>query len=382
MSFSESTLLKKLQELNNSQQSVQTLSLWLIHHRKHSQTIVGIWLKELLNANNCERKLTLIYLANDILQNSRKKGTEYMNEFTYALEKAVENTALHADDKVCFTIERILNIWKDRKIYTEEVINNLKKILHGNKNKNSESIITKIKVENSNGNNHENNKKIIDENEIKKNKNNTDEKQQLIKRKLQPDSESNEITTNVEPKVLAKSSSNSGSSNLREEIIRELEQNGASVKAPDTNELINILQELEKSASSDAVVREKIAELPSKISDLNALKNLKDKNEALDLSKTVTDALNLLDKYNSRLQQELESRKQAALMLAAFIRQRKQEIESGQSQIEEWQKKLENVKLVKHELQKHLQNLPDLTSIEEAAELTPLPSAGDLFSSN
>lgn len=45
--FSESALEKKLAELSNSQQSVQTLSLWLIHHRKHSKTIVKVWYNEL-----------------------------------------------------------------------------------------------------------------------------------------------------------------------------------------------------------------------------------------------------------------------------------------------------------------------------------------------
>jgi regulator of Ty1 transposition protein 103 len=74
MSFSEASVIKKIQELNNTQQSVQTLSLWLIHHRKHAKSIVQIWLKELLNESKCERKLTYIYLANDILQNSRKKS--------------------------------------------------------------------------------------------------------------------------------------------------------------------------------------------------------------------------------------------------------------------------------------------------------------------
>lgn len=45
--FSEAALEKKLSELSNSQQSVQTLSLWLIHHRKHARTIVGVWFNEL-----------------------------------------------------------------------------------------------------------------------------------------------------------------------------------------------------------------------------------------------------------------------------------------------------------------------------------------------
>lgn len=49
--FSEAALEKKLAELNNSQQSIQTLSLWLIHHRKHHVSIVKIWLKEFTKGN-------------------------------------------------------------------------------------------------------------------------------------------------------------------------------------------------------------------------------------------------------------------------------------------------------------------------------------------
>uniref|UniRef100_A0A8D0I3V0 Regulation of nuclear pre-mRNA domain containing 1A n=1 Tax=Sus scrofa TaxID=9823 RepID=A0A8D0I3V0_PIG len=50
--FSEAALEKKLSELSNSQQSVQTLSLWLIHHRKHSRPIVTVWERELRKGLN------------------------------------------------------------------------------------------------------------------------------------------------------------------------------------------------------------------------------------------------------------------------------------------------------------------------------------------
>ena len=133
MSFSESSLLKKIHELNNTQQSVQSVSLWLIHHRKHSRTIVKIWLKELISATKSERKLTFIYLANDMLQNSRKKGYEYMTEFSTVLCDAIENTAKYSDEKVRFTLERIFNIWKDRKIYPDEKIEEFKRIMHTTK---------------------------------------------------------------------------------------------------------------------------------------------------------------------------------------------------------------------------------------------------------
>jgi len=57
------------------------------------------------------------------------------------------------------------------------------------------------------------------------------------------------------------------------------------------------------------------------------------------------------------------------------------EIDNDQKIIDEWEKKFKQVKNVENELQIHLKSLPDLSSIEEAAILTPLPSAGDLFSS-
>lgn len=49
--FTEGALVKKLVDLNASQQSIQTLSLWLIHHRKHHQVIVKTWFRELLKGN-------------------------------------------------------------------------------------------------------------------------------------------------------------------------------------------------------------------------------------------------------------------------------------------------------------------------------------------
>lgn len=130
MSFTDDVLLKKIKDLVNTQQSVQTLSLWLIHHRVHSKKIVETWLGELLAAQKCERKITYIYLANDILQNSRKKGSEFLKEFSLLLPEAIENTSRSADSKTRFTLERIFNIWKDRRIYPDDVIKRFKVILH------------------------------------------------------------------------------------------------------------------------------------------------------------------------------------------------------------------------------------------------------------
>ena len=72
--FNRGLLEEKLRVLSSSQHSIQTLSLWMIHHRSHAGAAVEIWLRELLAASP-PRKLSLVYLANDAVLQSRKSGT-------------------------------------------------------------------------------------------------------------------------------------------------------------------------------------------------------------------------------------------------------------------------------------------------------------------
>lgn len=376
MSFSESSLLKKLQELNSSQQSVQTLSLWLIHHRRFSKIVVNTWLKQLQLTPKSERKITFMYLANDILQNSRKKGDEYLNEFATVLAEAIDDASRVSDSKTRFSIERILNIWKDRKIYRDDTIEKYRKILHSAKPINGASSPStgvdfdeEIKPT-SNSSKSERTKSTSEA----VNHSKLESVEAVKKRRMStPDN------SRIEPTIQAVTSETKKAGTFREEIHRELVEKGANVVTPDANELISMLQELEKSASSDAVVRQRIADLPTKVTDLNEIKKLQSKQEALDLVKTVNEAMSLLDSYNSRLQLEMVTRRKTALQLAAFIRQQQQEMENDKKLIEEWQKKFKQVMGVKRELETHLESLPDLTSIDAVAELTPLPSAGELF---
>lgn len=45
--MSEELIEKKLMSFNNSQDSVQALSLWVMHNKSHHQKIVDTWLKVL-----------------------------------------------------------------------------------------------------------------------------------------------------------------------------------------------------------------------------------------------------------------------------------------------------------------------------------------------
>lgn len=38
---------RKLQNMSSTQDSVQTVSLWMIHHKKHAEDMVAVWLEQL-----------------------------------------------------------------------------------------------------------------------------------------------------------------------------------------------------------------------------------------------------------------------------------------------------------------------------------------------
>jgi regulator of Ty1 transposition protein 103 len=125
-SFTEVGLNKRLKELNSSQQSIQTLSLWLIHHRKYAHSVVKIWSKELLTGSEA-KQLTLMYLANDVIQNGKKKGPEYGQEFGKELAKAFNQISINnCSSKTRQSLTRLLNIWEERGVYSKIQIDEFK----------------------------------------------------------------------------------------------------------------------------------------------------------------------------------------------------------------------------------------------------------------
>lgn len=69
-----------------------------------------------------------MYLANDVIQNSRKKGPEYGQEFGLYLKRAFEHMS-DAEEKTINSLGRLLNIWKERGIYDETQIAEFKRAL-------------------------------------------------------------------------------------------------------------------------------------------------------------------------------------------------------------------------------------------------------------
>jgi regulator of Ty1 transposition protein 103 len=330
--FTETAFVKKLTDLNNSSQSIQTLSFWLIHHRKHYTTVVKLWIRELLKAKE-SKKLTFMYLANDVIQNSRKKGPEYGQEFGLHLKKAFEHMS-EAEEKTINSLERLLTIWSERGIYNESQITDFRSAL----------------------------------------------------RKDGPPPK--KIKTN-EPKISSKKKEKA-ENDVTVEVVQvdgmvethvHLSPHTPARDPPEPEELIKAIQDLENNiASADEGVRQRIAQLPPSVTEVSSISNIQDKEQAEKLSEQVNEAVTLLNEYNSRLGTEMEHRKKVSSMIRDFLQVQQELLAQAEQNLEEYQDKLIKVYNVRNELKSHIQNLPDLTQLPNVTDgLAPLPSAEHLF---
>ncbi|XP_074309149.1 uncharacterized protein LOC141643754 [Silene latifolia] len=114
--FNPQILVEKLAKLNSSQQSIETLSHWCIFHMNKSKLVVETWDKQ-FHCSARDQKLPFLYLANDILQNSRRKGVEFVAEFWRVLPEALRDVIRNGDDAERNAARRLISIWDDRKVF-------------------------------------------------------------------------------------------------------------------------------------------------------------------------------------------------------------------------------------------------------------------------
>ena len=84
----------------------------------------------LLKANSSKQRLALFYLANDVIQNCRRKNAKvFQDTFKKCLVEAV---TLVRNDAIKSNIERIFDVWADRSVYDKDFISKLHTALYQN----------------------------------------------------------------------------------------------------------------------------------------------------------------------------------------------------------------------------------------------------------
>merc|ERR1719411_1016980 len=288
------------------------------------------------------------------------------------MKQVLEHLAvIDLEEKTIKSIERLLKIWQDRAIFDSKIQADLSKIWT---TKILEAAIADDGV------------KTPPQPPNKKVK--TDTHHRSAEKR---NSSSHKISAKHDSNKDEKPSINTASARLSGGEIEEMLQNSgsspiqselspSSADPPEPEELIKALQDLENSASSDAVVREKIARLPPEVSETSQLEKITSTEDGLKLLTQVNNASTLLNEYNERLQQELKDRNKVGKMVKDFLSAQKDLLAQAEERLEIYRDKLDKVNTIKDDIKSHIQSLPDLTQLPDVTGgLAPLPSAGDLF---
>lgn len=263
-----------------------------------------------MNSAAASRKLVFMYLANDVIQNSKKKGPEYSEAFSsIILTKAFSDISQKCDDEKTFkSLERILKIWDERGVYESDKI----KDFEANLKKKSSA--------------------------AKPAKQADPKKQEHSSRKRKSDDPSTSSTNGSDKKKPKAPTTPSKSKAHVVEVNGEkhvtLSPQLPVGDPPEPEELIKMLQDLEEAASSDAVTRERITRLPPEVSSLETLSKIDDKDSALRLATKVNEAVTLLKDYNARLSSEMTERNKVTVMLKDFQREQQELLAQAEQRLE------------------------------------------------
>jgi regulator of Ty1 transposition protein 103 len=121
-------LTQKLQRLSASQQSIESVSSFCIFYHSDARGVVQVWDQEFYRANP-ERRLALLFLANHILQEGRKKGMGFQEEFFKVLPKALSFISKQGDDKIKKQAGRLVAVWEERRVFGTKHIKSFKDVM-------------------------------------------------------------------------------------------------------------------------------------------------------------------------------------------------------------------------------------------------------------
>lgn len=122
MSYSDEALRAKLSTLNETQDSIVSVSQWIQFFKRYADKIANCWLTRLREVPPPKR-LNFIYLVNDIVQNARaRKRNEFPDAFAPLMPEAVQTAYRSSPTEIQAKIRRVLEVWKNRATFEGAII--------------------------------------------------------------------------------------------------------------------------------------------------------------------------------------------------------------------------------------------------------------------
>lgn len=122
MAYSDDAVRAKLASLNETQDSIVANAQWIMFHRRHAARTASLWLEKLRSAPT-PRRLNLIYLANEVVQQSRARGKQdFLLAFEPLIAEAVGTAYKGASVEVQGKVRRVVGVWRERGIFEPGVL--------------------------------------------------------------------------------------------------------------------------------------------------------------------------------------------------------------------------------------------------------------------
>ncbi|KAF1915906.1 RNA polymerase II-binding domain-containing protein [Ampelomyces quisqualis] len=127
MAFTEDSLRAKLSSLNETQEAITTVGQWILFHRRHAERIAQVWIQR-MRESSTNKKLVLIYLANEITQTSKmRKKEEFLRAFEPILAEATYIAYKGSPADTQLKIRRVVEVWRQRQIFNPAIQQDVEK---------------------------------------------------------------------------------------------------------------------------------------------------------------------------------------------------------------------------------------------------------------
>ncbi|PKY02714.1 DUF618-domain-containing protein [Aspergillus campestris IBT 28561] len=117
MAYTDDAVKAKLSALNETQEGIVTVAQWVMFHRRHADRTAQLWLQKLRDSP-APKRLNLIYLANEVAQQSRARRKEdFLIAFSPIIAEAVAAAYKGSSNDIQQKIRRVVEVWRQRGIF-------------------------------------------------------------------------------------------------------------------------------------------------------------------------------------------------------------------------------------------------------------------------
>ncbi|PYH96793.1 DUF618-domain-containing protein [Aspergillus ellipticus CBS 707.79] len=117
MAYTDDAVKAKLSALNETQEGIVTVAQWVMFHRRHADRTAQLWLQKLRDSP-APKRLNLIYLANEVAQQSRARRKEdFLIAFSPIIAEATATAYKGSSNDIQQKIRRVVEVWRQRGIF-------------------------------------------------------------------------------------------------------------------------------------------------------------------------------------------------------------------------------------------------------------------------